>query len=110
MPRALWRPYGGGLFLMSEVPLAGVPLRASRDSALGIPSQPTVRAGTSVPRGYLACKKTPFPSTLQQVMHVGPYNIAHRSHWQVFRYVHLEMAVASVLKHPNVSPPTSNRK
>ena len=21
MPRALWRPYGGGLFLMSEVPL-----------------------------------------------------------------------------------------
>ena len=24
MPRALWRPYGGGLLLMSEVPLQGV--------------------------------------------------------------------------------------
>ena len=23
MPRALWRPKGGGLFLMSEVPLYG---------------------------------------------------------------------------------------
>ena len=24
MPRALWWPYGGGLFLMSEVPLYGL--------------------------------------------------------------------------------------
>ena len=32
VPRALWRPYGGGLFIMSEVPLYSSGARAEQAS------------------------------------------------------------------------------
>jgi hypothetical protein len=60
MPRALWWSQGGGLFLMSEVPLY---LDACRFEHLPLPL-----TWSSQAQGYLDHKKQPPPRTL----HLGP--------------------------------------
>ena len=59
MPRALQRTWGGGLFLMSEVPLYPCTARSRHARCLDI-------------QGHLAHKKTPPPSTLQKACSQGP--------------------------------------
>ena len=56
MPGLLWRSYGRGRFLMSEVPLYGRVLGGAFCYERGTPVHV---------QGYLADKKQPLPRTLQ---------------------------------------------